>query len=171
MEIKMSTYRLKELTPLDFLDVFEYSKKENGYMGPFLNSDEVKKYIINYYDTLDFRLPKSYAILNKQGSVIGQIDNHTYIEPNGLAIGFILREDYRGHGVMQKALKCVIKDIFLNTSFKKIYVSHELDNIASQKVILACDFRFIAKSILDGKVIYNYCIEKIDYERGMLKWQ
>lgn len=171
MKIRVGQFSLKELSINDYLDVYEYSKFPNGYIGPFKNPDLCKDYLKGYFRTLDFRLPKSYAIVNKQSKVIGQIDCHTYINRDGLELGFILHEDYRGKGIMQKALKKVIEDIFINTNFITINVSHKEVNEKSKNVIEACDFHLIDKSIVDGTIIYNYSINKIDFERGILKWQ
>lgn len=172
-DINLSKILLRELKVEDYLDVFKYSNTINGYLGPFLSEDDTLQFLKDYYKTLNPGLPKSYAIVSKKESiVIGEIDFHTYdYIDNSVTIGFILNELYRKKGIMSKALKEVIKELFLNFSFDKINVSVKESNIDSLNVILNCDFKYESKSIIDNEVIFNYKLLRNDFERGMLKWQ
>lgn len=106
---------------------------------------EITKSIINIW-LEEYKNPNTYryAITIKEtGELIGSIDVVCYI--NGVPeIGYCLSRKYWNMGYMTEAAKAFIEYLF-SKGFKEILIEADVRNIASNRVIEKCGFKFTHK--------------------------
>ncbi|MGM9971980.1 MAG: GNAT family N-acetyltransferase [Anaeroplasmataceae bacterium] len=184
--IKNNRYILRDISIRDYMDLFEFGSdfENTKYVtwGPYQMPEEAYNSInLMIMDRIKQGLPVGYAIVcPKTKKMIGMIDFHTYYPNTNCAeVGFILHKAYWNRGIMTSALKDLIRVGFEKIGFNKILIGHIDINLACQKVIEKCDFKYESRkynAILD-KLTYEprdiiyYSLYKEDYERGILKWQ
>lgn len=184
--IKINRYILRKLEISDYLDVYEYGSDSltTRFLswGPYVDitdAYESVKFILNNRDIKGYCCV--YAIVDsKINKMIGSIDFHTY-DPyfNSGEIGYVLSRDYWNRGIITEAVKKIISLGFELLNFDKIIIGHTDVNFQSKRVIEKCDFHYDYTLYGKGLDKYNneirniiyYSIDKIDYERGILKWQ
>lgn len=121
---------------------------------------ETTKEILNIWVN-EYKIKKvfRYGIVLKQtNELIGMIDVPGYDDGNP-HIGYCLSRKYWNNGYMSEALGKFIEILF-NNGFKKLLIEACEDNIASNKVIQKCGFKFIKKEeqyfkLKDKKMIIN----------------
>lgn len=94
----------------------------------------------------EYNNPKTYRFaitLKKEHTLIGSIDVVDYIN-DFPEVGYCLSKTYWNKGYMTEALKAFTKHLFKN-DFKKILIEADVNNIASNKVIEKCGFKFTHK--------------------------
>ncbi len=176
--IDVNGYQLRTIKISDYLDMYAYGKKENVTKfltwGPFDIEEEAKKSIKDiFYPRLKQGLPIGYAIVDqKNNKMIGTIDFHTKIKhKNGAEIGFVIDDEYWNQGIMTKCLCEMIKVGFDYLGYDVIHIKHLKENIASQKVIKKCGFKWIKsepylyekkKNVIQDELII-YEMTKEDY--------
>lgn len=176
--IDVNGYQLRTIKISDYLDMYAYGKKENVTKfltwGPFDIEEEAKKSIKDiFYPRLKQGLPIGYAIVDqKNNKMIGTIDFHTKIKhKNGAEIGFVIDDEYWNQGIMTKCLCEMIKVGFDYLDYDVIHIKHLKENIASQKVIKKCGFKWIKsepylyekkKNVIQDELII-YEMTKEDY--------
>lgn len=95
-----------------------------------------------------------YAIvLKRQNIVIGSIGLHFRPLPdlfikqnpsqNYREIGYVLNSDYWGKGYMSQAVSAVIYYAFQYLKLDFLAVAHNVENLASQRVIEKCGFKYL----------------------------
>lgn len=108
--------------------------------------EDTKSFIemnLNQYDNLDFY---SWLIIHKQTSQpIGTIgmDYHkaTRVRADYFEAGYCIGYDYWNQGLMSEALACVINFMFNQVEAHRIVACHEVNNIASRKVMVKCGMK------------------------------
>ncbi len=152
--------KLTEIEATDYLDYYEIGKSENTtkYLnwGPFKNPNEAL-WIINevFFHRPYEGLPVGYAI-RYRNHMIGIIDFHTYYpNDNSCEIGYILHENYWGHGIMKRALKKMIEVGFYHLGYSKLVVGTIRENIQSERVIKACGFHYEYEKMVELKDGYH----------------
>jgi len=176
-KIRLGKITLREICELDYLDYYDIGRNEDvcKYLnwGPFLRINDAK-FIIDeiFMHRPDEGLPKGYAIV-LDNKMIGEIDFHNYrIEANSAEIGFILHHDYHNQGIMTKCLKAMIRVGFYDMDLDKIIVGHAYDNIASQRVIEKCGFKYECdkiENLKDNDVLARYySIYRHEYKEDYL---
>ena len=176
---------LRPIQLTDAGDMFEYSSdsevtKYLTFLSP-KNIAETIEILTNCFLNRDESdIPESYCLVLKENSkMIGVCDFSKIDIKNECAeIGFVINRKFWGHGYTLEALKKVIEVGFLYFNFRRIVVSHMIENEQSQRVIEKADFRYegcLRQSIKDGKGIYHdlkvYSILKDEFDNKKLKWQ
>lgn len=164
---------LREVKLSDANDLFKITSNKNVVKYLFWNEheniDETKNVIKNFYLTKkDIVKINSQAIVyNKNNKVIGIIDLHK----NGdiVEIGYFLAEEYWSMGIMTIALNKMLNIVFNKLNYSKIYISHNILNKGSEKVILKNNFkhfknikRFVKTKNEDVELKYYY-LKRNDY--------
>ena len=166
---------IRDLVFKDLDDYYEFGKNEhvgpNAGWKPFPSKDIANKVL-------------SGLILHKETFAISDINTHHLIGTISIynygirkykyvkSLGFSLKEELWGKGIMTEAVKLVIDYIFNQTDCEVLEVGHHSDNIGSKRVIEKCGFIFDGrlckyKALYDGRVIDAdfYSMTKEDYER------
>ena len=116
----------------------------------------IKQWVEEYKKPDTYR----YAItLKDSGELIGGIDVVKYT--NGVPeIGYCLARKYWNKGYMTEACKALINHLF-EAGFKQITIRAEERNIASNRVIEKCGFKFVKKEtqIIENRSIIINCYE------------
>lgn len=95
--------------------------------------------------------------IEKDGVLIGGIGIHIKGEHKA-EIGYWIGEEYWGKGYATEALKKVVTIAFKDLNLKRIYAGTFEDNLASEKLLLKCGFKYegtLRKSLKKDDVYYN----------------
>ena len=178
--VKSKRIILREITLDDYLDYFFIgsSVSTTKYLtwGPFEEPKDAYHMLYKFYiHRQDVGLPPAYAICDKRsGEMIGLIEYHTYLPMQNCAeLGFLLREDWQGIGIMKEALDIMIDLGFNYLDLDKIVVGHVDLNINCKKLIAKCGFKyeyskyggFTTKDTQEVRNILYYSMYKNEYER------
>lgn len=160
---------LRYLKPSDLKSVF-YN---------YANDDEVTKYLVwpthrtikdtkKFFDMCD----KEDPLLKKYHYFIETKDKHELIGScsvvsfiNGCPeIGYVIGKKWWNKGIMTEACNKLI-EILINDGYKKVVIKANVENIASNRVIEKCGFKFIGKETisipLKNKEVVCNCYELI----------
>jgi ribosomal-protein-alanine N-acetyltransferase len=167
---------LRRLYKKDAKDIFEFAK-----------DPEMTKYVVwDYHKTIDdtynflntaFDSYKKgdvapWAIVSKEDmKVIGTIDYHWWNTKYNLAeMGYALGKNYWNKGYTTEAVREIIKFGFDRMQLNRIQAKCEIDNVASEKVMLKCGMKYegTARKQVFAKNRYRslkmYAILKEDFE-------
>ena len=167
---------IRDLSFKDLDDYYEYSKDPN--VGPsagwkpvpdretasrLLSGHIISKEVFAISLRSDKKLIGTISIYH-QG-----IRKYKYVRQ----LGFSLRSDFWGQGIMTEAVNLVIKYLFEYTDCEVIEVGHHSDNYGSKRVIEKCGFNYDGrlckfKKLYDGRLIDAdfYSMTREDYERN-----
>lgn len=143
---------LRKITIEDVKDIYEYASKEETSKfltwKPHKSIKETEEYVKNAasrYNESTFR----WGIVDKsENKLIGVIDFVKIDETNNeCEIGYVLNPKYWGKGIMKEALPKVLNYLFKEVGLEQINAKVELGNIASEKVLLANNFKKLEKII------------------------
>lgn len=174
--IRLGSIYLREINEADYMDYYLIGRdsKTTKHLnwGPFKRPDEALWTIRNVFfkRPLD-GLPIGYAICIGD-EMIGMIDYHTlHKQTNTVEVGYILKREYWGQGIMKRCLKAIVDVGFKYLNYDKIVVGHTLDNIASKKVILSAGFKYEYMRMVQIKDNYTfglyYAYYKYEYFGGL----
>lgn len=110
----------------------------------FKNLDEARRGVKQYQ-----KRPDSYGICLNDGRLIGLVELYErgMDERSGLLktkeIGFLLDQDFEGHGYMTEALELVFNDLFKNRDQIEIWAGVFADNVKSQKFLEKIGFKYV----------------------------
>lgn len=168
--MKLETNRL-------ILRYLEDSDLESVYYN-YANDDEVTKYlmwpthkslnetkkIMDLWKHEDERLKKYHYFieLKETHELIGSCAVANFI--NGFPeIGYVIGRKWWNQGIMTEACNKLIEVLF-NDGYNKIIIRAEVANIASNKVIEKCGFKFVKQELvavpLKNKEVLCNCYEK-----------
>lgn len=141
---------LRTIEYSDYKDMYEYGSDDevtNTLMwDSYKNIEESKGLIESVFLSRPLKgLPAAYAIIHKKDNkMIGTCDFHR-VEWDLLVgeIGYVLNRNYWGKGYMTLACNALVDFGFEYLRLNKIEISHEVNNIGSQRVIEKCGFIFI----------------------------
>lgn len=98
----------------------------------------ITKWVLDSYDIKNYH----WAIEYKK-QVIGTISVVDYSEVNeSCEIGYCIGKDYWGKGIMTEALIAVINFLFLEVGYNRIMLKHDINNIASGKVMQKAGMKY-----------------------------
>ncbi|MBQ9124535.1 MAG: GNAT family N-acetyltransferase [Acholeplasmatales bacterium] len=173
--IKLGSINLREINEADYMDYYLIGKDAitTKYLnwGPFKRPDEALWTIRNIFNQRPLDgLPIGYAICIRN-EMIGIIDFHTLDKRTNTAeVGYILKREYWGQGIMKKCLRAIIDVGFRYLFYDKIVAGHTVNNIASKNVILACGFKYEYEKMVQMKNGYDlglyYAYYKYEYFGG-----
>lgn len=109
--------------------------------NPHENVEQTKS-ILNIW-LEEYKKPNCYRfciVLKENSDLIGSIDVVDYVD-GCPEIGYCLSRKYWNNGYMTEAVKAFI-DYLFNVGFEKLVIEANVNNIASNKVILKCGFKF-----------------------------
>lgn len=149
MNTTLETKRLllRSLKQSDAIDIFENWASDEDFpkymtWSAHKNIEETKKivdmWIKEYEDPKTIRF---MIVLKSTNEVIGQIDVVKIVDDIP-EIGYLIMKKYWNNGYMSEACNCVINYIF-TLGYKNIIIEAMKENIASNKVIMKCDGKYI----------------------------
>jgi ribosomal-protein-alanine N-acetyltransferase len=147
IETKRLILRPIELT--DAADMFEYASNPDivRYLTfqAHQSVEDSKRAIREIFLTrMERGLPEAYAIVDKQSlKMIGTCDIVKFVEDEYAEIGYVLHPEYHGKGLMTEACQAVVQIAFMKFPIHQVQIQHAIANIASQRVIEKCKFKFI----------------------------
>ncbi len=104
-----------------------------------------------YYLNFCLETKYSWAITLKDiDEPIGAIDLSDKNDNGVNEIGYVLAYNYWGKGIMTEAVNSVIKELF-NSGFDKLGAKHEVNNVASGKVLEKCGMIYIGNAFAQKK--------------------
>lgn len=127
----------------DLADFYEYCKikgvGEAAGWPHHQSSEESAQILARFVNT-----PEEYAlVLKAENKVIGSIGLHQGNYPQGeKEIGYVLSQDYWKQGLMSEAVAAMIEYVFTSTSLQTLWVSHQVGNKNSKRVIEKNNFVF-----------------------------
>jgi RimJ/RimL family protein N-acetyltransferase len=97
-------------------------------------------------------------------SLIALTRSHRSLTYNKAELAYWLGGAHQGQGIMTAAVRRVMQFAFQELGLHKLCVSHFGDNIASQRLIQRCGFRYVGEQIeefqKDG-VWHNHCLYEL----------
>lgn len=117
-------------------------------------------------DAADFAIT-----LKGSDNVVGSIGTvNDYISEGYAEIGYVIARKYWNQGYMSEALEAIIQFLFTHTTTPKIRAIHDIDNLASGKVMQKCGMHYvkdIKKKINQDelKTCACYEIDKKEWEK------
>ena len=151
---RLGNLYLREIEEEDYLDYFQIgSDKETcKYLnwGPFVKPCEALYTIKEIFNNrpLDDDLPKGYAI-TLDNHMIGMIDFHSEnVKQNSIEIGYFLKRDYWGLGMMRKCVSYMVKLAF-EIGFSKVVIGSVKDNLRSIRLIESLGFHYEYEVVSD----------------------
>jgi ribosomal-protein-alanine N-acetyltransferase len=166
---------LKVLTPEDTEEVLEYFLKNKDYLEPYepererdyYTLDAQNRYLVEGYrqflnnESVQFGIYLSKKLIGRiriSNIVLGVFKN--------AFIGYSIDEKYQGQGLMKEAVQVAIKFAFEDLGLHRIEAATLVDNIKSQRVLLANGFKQIGISEkylhINGKWRDHVVFYKID---------
>lgn len=152
---------LREFNENDLKDFYEYASVDGvGEMAGWIHHENIEKSkeILNLFINED----KVFAIVYKENNkVIGslgiekygmedKLDEFKYLY--GREIGYVLRKDYWGKGLMPEAVKCVIDYLFNELNLDFLTCGYYLFNNQSKRVQEKCGFKPYRTSVMDTRM-------------------
>ena len=165
--IRTELVHLREFRKDDLQDVHEYCSQEDvGEMAGWKHHTSLAytRLILYYWIKEGYRRA---IVTNDTNKVIG----HITVNPDEdgrldvKEIGFVLNRDYQNKGIVSSLLPLVAKKLFSN-GIKAIEAVTYCENIASQRVLEKCGFKYCGKEeyhsyeLKTTKEVYVYCLEK-----------
>jgi len=105
------------------------------YVEPLFPPEEEanyeKQYIRNMYHLLGYGM---WLVCDaKNGEIIGRagVENHDFGDDTGLELGYLLRKDYRGCGLAERVLDCILSYVRDELEAKKVICMIHEDNLPS----------------------------------------
>ena len=110
---------------------------------------EVTKRVVDRWlkEEKDPKTIRFIITLKDNDEPIGSIDVVGYIDGNP-EIGYCLSRKYWNQGIMTEACKAFVKHLF-NKGFNKVLIKAVVENIASNRVIEKCGFKFTHQEYLE----------------------
>ena len=166
---------IRDLTFKDADLYYEFGKNPNvGPMAgwrPFTSKEVANRMLSSLMlsgETFCIADKKSNEFLGTISIYNGGIRKYKFVK----TLGFSLREDKWGNGIMTEAVRLGINYIFSKTDCEVIEVGHHSDNYQSKRVIEKCGFNYDGrlckyKMLYDGRLIDAdfYSMTKDEYER------
>lgn len=156
----------------DLDDFYEYAKSKNigpsAGWKPHSNKEESKKILMSF-----IKADETWAIEYKENSkVIGSIGLHKDDMRTGVnskMLGYVLSEDYWGHGLITEASKAIINFAFNELNLDVLSVYHFRFNQKSKRVIEKCSFKYEGtlrrgNKLFDGTVVDLVCYSMLKEE-------
>jgi len=132
----LSTKRLllRPKTMNDASDMFEFTSNievARFVFAPDKDIESVKDYIAQ---SMSAPLGKFVLELKSEQKVIGTIDFLKFHEQSA-EIGYVIHQNYWGKGYASEALTCLIEFSFEKLGLKAIHCEHDVENLASGRVM------------------------------------
>jgi ribosomal-protein-alanine N-acetyltransferase len=152
--IDLGDILLRQIKASDYLDLYEYGKKDKVTKTLFWDSYQKEEDALNsikyvFLSRPSKGIPSAHAIIDKKRKkMIGTCDIFR-VDWDTLTgeIGYVLHDDYWGKGIMTKVCKAVIDYGFEYVGLNKIEIAHEINNIGSKRVIEKCGFNFVTTKL------------------------
>lgn len=155
---------VRELS-LDDLDAL-FALYEDGEITKYTDSlypyEEEKEfqraYIENMYRYFGYGL---WLVFSKEtGALIGRagLEHREYHEEIELELGYIIGTQYQGQGYATEVCKAILKYAKENTSFTRINVLIDAENVVSERLAEKLGFVHIENFELDGKIMHRYLL-------------
>lgn len=169
---RLGNIYLREILDSDYLDYFQIGKDEETVKyvnwGPFKKPCEALyaiQEIFNKRPIVD-DLPKGYAII-LDNHMIGMIDYHSENQKqNSIEIGYFLKREYWGRGIMKKCVSYMVKLAF-SLGFSKVVLGSIKDNLRSIRLIESLGFHYeyqVVDDIGDGNLYLVKYYAKYEFE-------
>lgn len=175
VQIETERVLLRQFTMKDLDDFYEYAKSDKiGPMAgwkPHKNKFETRLILRNFINNKNV-----WTIYHKKDKKsIGSIGIHEDEKRDlkvqeGMAIGYVLAEEYWGQGLVVEAVKKIIDYCFNNLKLKILSVYHFDFNFQSKRVIEKLNFKFegvirMGSKDYSGKIYdtYSYSMTKDEY--------
>ena len=148
--LKGSNIELRNLTPENSEEMLNYYIRNREFLQPFEPAREESFYTIDVQKRIlieSFRQYLNGTTLNlgiyKDNVLIGKVKLSNIVMGilRSANVGYSLDKDYEGRGYMREALSMVLDYAFIDMELHRVEASTLLDNIKSQKVLLACNFK------------------------------
>ena len=155
---------VRELS-LDDLDAL-FALYEDGEITKYTDSlypyEEEKEfqraYIENMYRYFGYGL---WLVFSKEtGALIGRagLEHREYHEEIELELGYIIGTQYQGQGYATEVCKAILKYAKENTSFTRINVLIDAENVVSERLAEKLGFVHMENFELDGKIMRRYLL-------------
>ena len=152
--IDLEEFLLRKISIDDYLDMYDYGKKDKITKTLFWNSYQKEEDALNsikyvFLTRPSKGIPAAHAIVDKASNkMIGTCDIFR-VDWDTLTgeIGYVLHDDYWGKGIMTKVCQAVINYGFEYIGLNKIEIAHEINNIGSKRVIEKCGFNFVTTKL------------------------
>lgn len=153
-EIDLGDILLRKIRTSDYLDLYDYGKKDIVTKTLFWDSYKKQEDALNsikyvFLSRPTKGIPAAHAIIDKKKrKMIGTCDvfRVDWKTKTG-EIGYVLHNDYWGKGIMTKVCKAIIGYSFDYLGLNKIEIAHEINNIGSKRVIEKCGFNFVTTKL------------------------
>ena len=162
---------LRPINIKDVKDIFEFTSDplvtKYLFWNPHKFYEETLLFIKNIHLTKpENNLPVSYVIVNKlNDKVIGLAGFvNMQIEKSTVEIIYLLNRKYWQKGYITRVCKELINFGFKYLNVNTIEIGHVVDNIASERVIEKCKFKFLYKKYIVKQNVYikQYYLKRND---------
>lgn len=181
-EINTERLILRPFSYVDNNDMLTYwvsdPKIQSLYGEPtYTTQEEVKELLEKYISSYEKPDYYRWAIIEKESNIcIGQIAIFLVDNKNNFCeIEYALGKNFHRNGYASEAVKSILYFSFNKVNFHKVQVSHKEGNVASQRVIRKCNFKYEGTLrdffFDDGKYIDRlyYSILKEEYRESLTK--
>jgi ribosomal-protein-alanine N-acetyltransferase len=161
---------LRKIEPEDAKDLFEFLSdvSVNQYMihNPFENIVQVQRLINGMQQCFESKQKIRWGIA-KTGAkkIIGYCDYHVFDEANLIGeISFCLAKEHWGQGIMNEAIRAVVRFGFEKLQLNRIEARSMPQNIGSLKVLEKAGFQkegLIRQGLLKNQTFYDLCLYSI----------
>jgi ribosomal-protein-alanine N-acetyltransferase len=180
MRIETKRLIIRDFEYKDYKDLYNMARKPQiayyaGYK-PFTDINVAKKKIFNYMYSGQY-----LCITLKDGTFLGDINfylDNMRKNQKAYQLGFSLDDTFWSNGYMQEACKGFLTYIFKHKDIDIISCCHMLDNLRSEKTILALGFHYDGilyhyKEMYNGKIVdvKLYSLTHDELERRIKEWQ
>lgn len=148
--LKGKSIELRNLTPENAEEMLDYYIRNKDFLQPFEPAREESFYTIEVQKRIlieSFRQYLNGTTLNlgiyKENTLIGKVKLSNIVMGilRSANVGYSLDKDYEGRGYMKEAVGLVLEYAFSEMELHRVEASTLIDNIKSQKVLLACNFK------------------------------
>ncbi len=152
--IKTERLILRKYNINDVEDIFaNYAtdKKVTKFLSwqPYKNIDSLKDFVSS--QVLNYTNNIYNWVIEYSGQVIGSVSVINTDEKNeSCEIGYCLGFKFWNMGLMTEAVSAVIKFLFLEVGYNRIYAKHDIENPASGKIMTKCNM------IYEGRLREHY---------------
>lgn len=150
---------LDDLDALFALYEDEVITKYTDSLYPYEEEKEFQRaYIENMYRYFGYGL---WLVFSKEtGALIGRagLEHREYHEEIELELGYIIGTKYQGQGYATEVCKAILKYAKENTSFTRINVLIDAENVVSERLAEKLGFVHMENFELDGKIMRRYLL-------------
>lgn len=154
----MSTLNI-QLKPLSHQWIDDILKENKGniaeYFIPFKDKSEVEKWVDENIDTMQKGVKVEMIILDQDNQFHGMVSLRG-LDTDTPEVGLWIKQESQNKGIAKRAMQILFDELSKKLNSKSVVYDADKNNVGSNKLALALDFKFQKEFVDNGVVLNRY---------------